>query len=878
MRRALVAFGALVFCGLPAHPQGRVPARDYGTQASDPRMRAVHNPSILAGGTPSPSATPANSGPLIASYSPGFGAPGTLLKITGTGFGPPSSGSSVSVLSAVTNTWTKWPPISWSDSEVDLSVPGDMPIGKVYLVVTVEQAKSNGTYPFTVGIPPNIVSYSPTSGSRGTDVTINGHGFGTPADGNTLETLSNGSNTLAQWTIKSWKDSEIVATIPASMPLGKVSLIVHSYGLDSIGTYPFTVGNPPTIASYSPTSGPVGTSLTIIGDGFGVAKSSSAVNVVSAVTGARTSWTATKWTDSEIDVSVPSTMSSGKVYLSVSIDALESIGTYPFTVGTPPVILGSSPQSGPPGATLTINGYGFGSSAANGKLSINSAGTGAWTTWTPTSWSDNTIVATVPRNFPTGKIYLSVTVNDLTDVGTYPFYVGVPPAFKSYSPDFGLPGTVITINGTGFGKPSEYSYFYVISAVDNTEKWWKTDSWTDTQIVVTVPENWPLGKVYLVAWVGGLESLGWNAFTVGVPPSISSYAPSSGPVGTELVINGSGFGSEQGDSYVSVETPTEVYTIWPATSWSDKQIVVPVPSNVPLGKVYIWVTVNQLRSITSNPFTVGVPPQISNYSPGYGLPGTLLTISGKGFGVPSPSSSLNVISSVTGDRTTWPAVVWGDSEIVAAVPSGAALGKVYLSVTVNGLESIGTYPFTVGVPPSIASYTPGFGAPGTVLTVKGTGFGQPTADSYFYVDSTVTGAESIWPATSWSDSQIVVTVPSDMPQGKAYIGVSVNQLRSVETSPFTVGIPPSIANYSPQSGPAGTVLTITGTGFGPNQTDSTVYVNFPATGAWIQWTPTSWSDTQILVSVPQVSATGRYYLFMTVGGLQTIGTYPFDLR
>jgi hypothetical protein len=874
MARVLLVFGTLLVWITSAHAQRIVPTDTTRARAVN-AAPMTHQRSVLRRRTTRNPGAP----PVITNYSPGYGPPGTTLTISGTGFGLPATSSSVTVLSAVTNTWIKWTLTSWSDSEIVVTVPSNMPIGKVYLRVTANGLQSSETSPFTVGVPPSITSYSPTSGSPGTALTINGKGFGGVTATNVLYVLSAVTNFWTKWNTTSWSDSEIVAIVPSNMPLGKVSLIVTADGLQSIGTYPFTVGGPPSITSYSPSSGSAGTVLTINGKGFGAQAAGSSLNIVSAVTGARTTWTPTSWSDSQIVVSVPATTASGKCYLSVTEDELESLGTYPFTVGKPPVIIGFSPEFGPPGTVLTINGSGFGSSAASGSLTVNSADTGAWTTWTPTSWSDNKIVATVPSNVPSGKVYLFVTANKLTDVGTYPFYVGIPPAITSYSPQFGPPGTVITISGTGFGSPDEDSYLYVLSAVDNSVKWWKTDSWNDTQIVVTVPATASLGKVYLVAEVGELETLGWHAFTIGTPPSITSYSPAAGPAGTVLTINGTDFGSQQDDSYVSVQTAgSDIFTIWKPTSWSANQIVVPVPGTMPPGKVYFYVTVNKLQSITSNPFTVGTPPEIDNYSPGFGLPGTLVTITGKGFGAPLASSSLNVVSSVTGNRTTWTPISWNDTEIVSAVPSGMPLGKVYFSVTVNQLESIGTYPFTVGVPPSIGSYSPGSGAPGTVLTIKGTGFGLPGPDSYVSVLSAVTNTWTVWPTTSWTDSQIVVPVPIDMPVGKVYLGVIANQLRSLETSPFTVGIPPSITSYSPQLGPVGTVLTINGAGFGSIQTNSTFYVNFPATAAWIHWTPTSWSDTQLLIPVPQSSPAGRYYLFMVVNGLWTIGTYPFDVH
>ena len=74
------------------------------------------------------------------------------------------------------------------------------------------------------------------------------------------------------------------------------------------------------------------------------------------------------------------------------------------------------------------------------------------------------------------------------------------------------------------------------------------------------------------------------------------------------------------------------------------------------------------------------------------------------------------------------------------------------------------------------------------------------------------------------------------------------------------GVPsPSITSLTPASGTVGTSVTITGTNFGATQGASTVKFN-GTTG-----TPTSWSATSIVVSVPSGATTGN--VTVTVGGV-----------
>jgi IPT/TIG domain len=452
------------------------------------------------------------------------------------------------------------------------------------------------------------------------------------------------------------------------------------------------------------------------------------------------------------------------------------------------------------------------------------------------------------------------------------------PQILSYTPLFGPPGTVVTINGTGFGSLQGDSYVSVLSASNfHTYTKWPATNWSDTKIVVRVPNNMPLGKVYLIVEVAEQDIPGWYPFTVGVPPSITSYSPLYGGPGAELTIHGTDFGQSQDSSYVSALSQDRRSRVtWLPTSWSDTQIVVRVPSKAPLAKVYLYVTVNRLDTIGTYPFTVGVPPTIAGYSPLYGDPGTELTINGSGFGQSQASSSVSVLSSLTNSRITWTPTNWTDTQIVVPVPSDTPLGKVYLYVTVNGLDTIGAYPFTVGVPPTIAGYSPLYGDPGTELTIRGTGFGPRANSSAVLALSSVTNSWTSWNPTIWTDTQIVVQVPSNMPLGKVYLSVSENGLQSIGTYPFTVGVPPQITSYTPSLGPDGTLLIIKGTGFGATQGGS--YVTLQSlSNQWTTLAPQSWSDTQVEVTVPNLTPAGSNYLSITVGGLQSIGTYPFQV-
>jgi hypothetical protein len=107
--------------------------------------------------------------------------------------------------------------------------------------------------------PPSIANFTPTSGSPGTPVTVNGSGFtGTSA------VKFNG--TAAGYTVNS--DTKITATVPSNATSGKIA-VTNSLGTaTSTQTFSVTKPQPPTIASFTPTSGHKGASVTITGTNF----------------------------------------------------------------------------------------------------------------------------------------------------------------------------------------------------------------------------------------------------------------------------------------------------------------------------------------------------------------------------------------------------------------------------------------------------------------------------------------------------------------------------------------------------------------------------------------------------------------------------------
>src|SRR5260370_295017 len=313
-----------------------------------------------------------------------------------------------------------------------------------------------------------------------------------------------------------------------------------------------------------------------------------------------------------------------------------------------------SPTTGPVGTQVQINGSGFGTSQGSSSVSFNGA------TATIVSWSNGQITATVPSAATNGPV--TVVEGGLPSNANLSFTVP-PPSVTSISPTSGVPGTQVTINGVGFQatQPAFGSVYFngLVAAIS---------SWSDTKIVATVPASVTTGPASVM--VNGASSNQNIVFTA-VNPVVTALTPSSGPVGTQVQINGVAFGATQGSSAVTFNGKTATIN-----SWSSTPIVATVPSTATTGQ--LSVTVAGVASNTGISFNVP-QPQVTSLSPTGGVPGTQITINGSGFQAAQGSSTIWFNNSVPTVNS------WSDTQIRATIASGTTSGPVL--VTVNSVAS-----------------------------------------------------------------------------------------------------------------------------------------------------------------------------------------------
>ena len=273
-----------------------------------------------------------------------------------------------------------------------------------------------------------------------------------------------------------------------------------------------------------------------------------------------------------------------------------------------------------------------------------------------------------------------------------PVVTGISPAS---GPTAG--GTAVTVTGSNFTGANAVSFgplpaggFTVISDTEITA--------TSTPYSAITGTPNPAGgtvDVTVNAPAGTSATSSADRFTYVAPPSpaLASLAPASGPPGTTVTLEGSGFGTSPGRVTF---TPVSGGQGLAATilHWSDTTIVCTVPSGLPAGPAdpNVWSAAGLEAGpasdaawpefdVTSPP---GQTPTITGLSPASAHMGAQFTITGTNLGN-APGGTVRFCDFCNATPGSDARVTsWTPTEIVGIVPGGLQCGGATVWVTVGG--------------------------------------------------------------------------------------------------------------------------------------------------------------------------------------------------
>jgi Concanavalin A-like lectin/glucanases superfamily/IPT/TIG domain len=606
--------------------------------------------------------------PAITDFSPTLGPPGRTITINGSHFNASAGGTMVKFNNTVATITAA------TTTQLVVTVPQGSTTGKISVTVNTITVQSNAE--FTV-LPSTVISsFTPSSGVAGSSVTITGENFLASASQNIVKFSGQSAS------VTSASPTQLVATVPQGAATGKISVTV--YDVVTTSANDFVVPSSPAISSFSPAAGIVGTAVTILGNNFSNDIASNVVKFNGTIA------TITTASTTQLIVNVPIGATTGKI--SVTANGLMATTENDFAVTPPMTILSFDPTSGPAGTQVTIQvQYANSPTGPNTQIKFNGENA------TLVDINGEYFFATVPSAATTGKI--SVTVNGQTATSINDFTVTQAPTIISFSPTSGQVSSTVTITGTNFST----------TATENTVKFNNTTatvtSASSTQLEVSVPAGATTGKISVT--VNGFTATSTTDFTLIQPPTITSFSPTSGAVGSTVIITGTNFSPTAANNSVKFNNTTAV-----VTSASSTQLEVSVPANATTGKISVMV--NGLTATSINDFTLIQPPTITSFSPTSGTAGSTVIITGTNF---NSTATNNVVKF---NNTTAAVTSASSTQLEVSVPANATTGKI--SVTVNGLTVNSIDDFTVSQVPTITSFSPAYGLPDEMVTIQLAGF------------------------------------------------------------------------------------------------------------------------------------------------------------
>jgi hypothetical protein len=496
-------------------------------------------------------------------------------------------------------------------------------------------------------------------------------------------------------------DTQIQASVLPGATTGPIS-VTNAAGTGT-STTDFVVTSAPTITTFTPSEGPVGTLVTLTGTNFSGAFEV-AFNGVSDPGFSLIS-------DTQIQASVPPGATTGPI----SVTNADGTGTSAddFTVIIAPTVTAFTPSEGPVGTLVTLTGSGF--SGVTG-VEFNSVPASGFSVV-----SDTQITADVPFGATTGPI--SVTNAAGTRVSTTDFTLTVT-SWTSVDIGTSTPGTTVengssvTVQGSGsdiciWGGADGFRYVYDTATGDlelvaQITAWdGSVNGWSKGGLMIR-NSTAPNAAHATVMGTGGRGiRMQWRAADGGGSSDSAGPASFTLPVWLKLSKAGntiSAFYSSDGTNWSQVGTAQTIN----------------LASNFLYGMAVTAHQEGAFAQATFDPIsTSGIPalPEVTSFTPTDGPVGTTVTITGANF---------SGASEVAFNGVTDPGFsVISDTQITANVPLGATTGPI--SVTNADGTGVSVDDFVLQTVPDITSFAPTSGIVGTEVTLTGSGFTGVTA-------------------------------------------------------------------------------------------------------------------------------------------------------
>lgn len=580
---------------------------------------------------------------------------------------------------------------------------------------------------------PQLLSFTPATAMAGTTVTISGVYL------SGVNAVSFGGVPAASFSVVN--DNTVTAVVGA----GASGTVTVKTSTDSALANGFVFTSPPVITGFNPSSASNGESIIITGNYF-----TGATDVSFGGTAAASFSVIDDYT---ITAKVANGTSGD-----VSVTTQYGTASVPGFAYTPiPGLTSFSPNKGGAGTTITINGTNL-----LGATAVSFGGVAARSFTVVSATRINAVV----EGGASGAIAVTTPFGTATING---FSFVPPPTITSFTPSVAPTNGLVTITGTNFSFVTAVQFGGVAATSFTIDNPTTIYAWVGAGASGDVTVFSPYGNASL------------PGLTVKPRPVITSFSPTTGPVGSTVTITGQHFTTASKVLF----GPAEAVSF---TVVSDN-IITAVAGVGYSGPITVY---NDIASGVSNEYFYFqyAPPEITSFTPTSGATGTQVTITGKNF-------YPEITTVYFGNKGASKVVVNSETSMTATVGAGNS-GDVM--VTTNG-GTVSLPGFTyIPPPPAITELTPAHAVEGTAVIITGERFTGVTGVTFGGVPAasfTITSNNYITAIVgAGASGDVAVTNPSGTGKKSGFLFGEV-----------------IISSISPATGGLGTVVTIIGSGF-----------------------------------------------------------------
>ncbi|MDI6781923.1 MAG: hypothetical protein QME49_07480, partial [bacterium] len=724
----------------------------------------------------------------ITLVSPAQGTVGTLILVTGNGYGA-NEGINIGLglNGAITGTSALENGVFSAVFTIDTQIFGT----KTLTVSGTGTGAGTGDVDYrTVKVLPQVVSVLPVSGTIGTIITIYGTGY-EPTITMQVDfgTTANVGFGTTSWTtfIETGDRGTFTGYIRTDIcqPYATTTITAYrqSSNVSAINTY-FIL---PEVWSVEPTSGVVGTRVTVTGSGYKandmvILQFGNNANIATGNILANGSWT----TIFTVDTQMFGTTAIRGYSNSMAHDAGNVFKIMPK-------IYRVSPVTGTVGSSVVIYGDGYG---ATETVTISLGKTTFGQVWTSLGNGQITAAWTVDTQSFGTKSVVGVGSSSKTPAENSYFII---PDVCSVTPDNGTIGTAMTIVGSGFvGSCTVNVDFgtryaadtnkYVIASEDGTFSY-------TYQPEANFPQ--PAGTTTIKCWVTGMGDARMYAVnTFFIKSRILTVSPTQGSVGTTISIFGDGYSANY-PVRIGFGNVTTIATQTTSASGTFSQTFVVDTQR------YGTTTITAQCSVNTADNTVVILPNIINVTPLSGTVGSWVTVSGNGY---RSNGQVRLEFGSCGTITTTTAANNGSWTAMFTVDTQGYGTTAITGHDIAANVSAGTW--TYRILPNIINVTPLSGTVGSLVVVSGNGYTNNGQVRLVFGDNAAIGTTAAEGNGSWTTSFVIDTQRYGT---TTIIGIGAS-LEAAGT--WTYRVLPSIIGVEPTSGTIGSYVTITGNGYG----------------------------------------------------------------